>query len=224
VTLPKFVYGKDTALGAGPEPLFVTPLLKRKLERATPEFVGRVKAYVLALEQRDRGLRASNCGGWHSSGDLFETDDQTMQQLRDDLLSLCAEMSYFQVRDTYPDCLVEPTLYGGSWANVSRDGAYNKPHVHPGACWSGVFYVDLGERTTEQRDNGLIEFLDPRAGNVHGSARQVAPEAGSVLVFPSWLCHYVNPFRGRGARISIAFNTKIKISPIATRSDRALPR
>jgi uncharacterized protein (TIGR02466 family) len=217
VNPPKFVYRKGAAVGEAPEQLFVTPLLNRKLELATPDFLARVKAYVLELERRDRGLTASNCGGWHSSGDLFETSDETMRQLGSALLALSAEMSYFQVRDTYPDCVVEPTLFGGAWANVSRDGHYNKPHVHAGVVWSGVFYVDLGDRAAEPWDNGNIEFLDPRAGNLHGAKCSLGPEAGSALLFPSWLCHYVNPFRGSGARISIAFNTKAKISPIACR-------
>jgi uncharacterized protein (TIGR02466 family) len=214
---PKFVYRKGAAVGEAPEALFVTPLLLRKLELATPDFLARVKAYVLELEKRDKGLQVSNCGGWHSSDDLFETSDATMQQLRDALLSLAAEMSYFQVHETYPDCVVEPVLFGGCWANVSRDGDYNKPHTHPGVVWSGVFYVDLGDNAAGPWDNGNIEFLDPRTGNLHGAKRSVRPEAGSALVFPSWLCHYVNPFRGKGERISIAFNTKAKISPIACR-------
>jgi len=218
VNPPKFVYRKGAAVGEAPESLFVTPLLFRKLPLATPDFLAQVKAYVLELEKRDRGLQASNCGGWHSSEDLFETSCESMQQLRDALLALAAEMSYFQVRDTYPDCMVEPVLFGGAWANVSRDGDYNKPHIHPGVVWSGVFYVDLGGCcAAEPRDNGNIEFLDPRGGNLHGAKRVIRPEAGFALIFPSWLCHYVNPFRGDGARISIAFNTKAKVSPIACR-------
>ena len=41
------------------------------------------------------------------------------------------------------------------------------------------------------------------------------PKPGQVLLFPSWLHHYVNPFRGKGERISIAFNTTAEINPAA---------
>ncbi|HVT51619.1 MAG TPA: TIGR02466 family protein [Dongiaceae bacterium] len=212
---PKFVYRRGAAPTDRPEPLFTTPLLSRRLGIATPEFLARVKAYVLDLESRDTGMKLSNFGGWHSTGDLFDTRDETMRRLAAELLALAAEMSYFQICDSYPDCVVEPAFFGGSWANVSRDGDFNKPHVHPGVVWSGVFYVDVGDRDPERRDNGCIEFMDPRPGNLHGGKRVVPPEAGQALLFPAWLCHYVNPFFGRGERISIAFNTTAKVSPLA---------
>ena len=32
-----------------------------------------------------------------------------------------------------------------AWANVNRRGDFNQLHTHPGATWSGVYYVDHGE-------------------------------------------------------------------------------
>ena len=37
----------------------------------------------------------------------------------------------------------------------------------------------------------------------------IEPIPGAMVVFPSWLNHQVHPFRGAGARISIAFNVQI---------------
>ena len=37
------------------------------------------------------------------------------------------------------------------------------------------------------------------------------PKPGLMVIFPSWLYHYVNPFHGAGERISIAFNINLKI-------------
>ena len=31
-----------------------------------------------------------------------------------------------------------------------------------------------------------------------------------MLVFPSWVRHYVTPYHGRGERISIAFNVRME--------------
>jgi len=211
----KVVYRRGPAAPqGGPQQLFVTPMVNRKLAIATPDFLAKVRTYVLELETRDKGVTVSNAGGWHSTADLFDTKDETMLQLAGELLGAAAEMSYFQIRDSYPDCIVEVGFHGGSWANVSRQGDANKPHTHPGVVWSGVFYVDLGNRDPHPADNGCIEFMDPRPGNIHGAKYLVNPEAGHVLIFPSWLCHYVNPFRGKGERISIAFNTNAKISPL----------
>lgn len=209
----KFAYRRSEAPKEGPDLIFATPLLNRRLAIATPDFIARVKAYVLDLRTRDKGVTLSNFGSWHSSGDLFATKDETMTRLADALLAAVAEMSYFQVRDSQPDCTIEAAFAGGAWANVSRDGDFNKPHTHPGVIWSGVFYVDPGERDPEPPDNGNIEFMDPRPANLHGLKRVIRPVAGQVVVFPSWLVHYVNPFRGRGERISIAFNANARIAP-----------
>ena len=37
----------------------------------------------------------------------------------------------------------------------------------------------------------------------------IAPQAGDLLLFPSWLYHSVNPFSIETTRISIAFNGRI---------------
>jgi uncharacterized protein (TIGR02466 family) len=207
----KFVYGRDEGPKGKVDLLFPTPFLNRRLAIATPDFLARVKAHILDLKARDEGVKRSNVGGWHSSGDLFDTEDETMTALAEALLAAAAEMSYFRARAINPACSIDVS-FDGSWANVSRDGDFNKPHIHPGVLWSGVFYVDPGERAAEPPENGNIEFMDPRPSNHHAGKHMLRPRAGQVLVFPSWLCHYVNPFRGRGERISIAFNANAKIS------------
>ena len=50
----------------------------------------------------------------------------------------------------------------------------------------------------------------PLPGNEFGQRITIAPEAGQMLVFPSWVRHYVTPYHGRGERISIAFNVRME--------------
>jgi uncharacterized protein (TIGR02466 family) len=194
--------------------VFATPLIDRQLPIATPEFLAAMRDYVLAMEQRDSGKQVSNAGGWHSTETFFDQKDEIVQLLGIEILKVAAEMTYLRVRPTIGACAADVAFEGGSWANVSRDGDYNKPHNHPGTIWSGVFYVSLGERDPEPSDNGAIEFMDPRGANVHGSKLRIQPKPGELLLFPSWLHHYVNPFKGKGERISIAFNTSAEVRPL----------
>jgi uncharacterized protein (TIGR02466 family) len=208
----KFDYQRGSApQQGGVELLFATPLWHRMLPIATPDFLARVKAYVMALRAREKGLRRSNVGGWHSSDGLFDADDEPIASLGEALLAAVGEMSYFQIRETHPRCRIE-VAFVNAWANVLRDGDCNKPHVHPGVDWSGVFYVDPGDRDPQPVDNGNIEFMDPRMGRPILGKHKIEPVAGHALIFPSWLCHYVNPFRGRGERISIAFNANARLA------------
>ena len=194
--------------------IFVTPLMSRTLPLCTPEFLERIRAYILEMERSERSVSASNAGGgWHSKGDFFDRKVPEVMQLRDAVLAASADMTRNILPPELQRARIDVVFYAGSWANVSRDGAYNKVHNHPGAVWSGVVYVDMGNPDPEPRDNACIEFVDPRPGNIHANKIQLRPSAGLLLMFPAWLHHYVNPYRGKGTRISIAFNVNVEVRP-----------
>jgi hypothetical protein len=47
-----------------------------------------------------------------------------------------------------------------AWANVNRRGDFNNMHTHPGATWSGVYYVDHGELNPDA-EGTAIQLYDP---------------------------------------------------------------
>jgi uncharacterized protein (TIGR02466 family) len=151
-------------------------------------------------------------GGWHSHADFLDWDFP-------EIGSLAAE--FMSAGRDFTSTLIPPgtegelkvSFYGGSWANVLRKGDYNKIHNHPGALWSGCYYVSVGQPEPEPAFNGWIEFQDPRPGNIHGGKERIEPAEGMLLLFPGWLNHYVNPFSGSGERISIAFNFDAEFVP-----------
>ena len=93
-------------------------------------------------------------------------------------------------------------------------------HNHPMASWSGVYCVAPGEHDANQADSGKLSFVNPNiAGNMYvdaGSAMVQPPfgmsnmgyslAPGQLVIFPSWISHYVMPFYGEGERITVAFN------------------
>jgi uncharacterized protein (TIGR02466 family) len=122
----------------------------------------------------------------------------------------------------YPDHFAV-TWIGNMWANVNRSGDANEFHSHPGAYWSGVYYVDDAGIAADPSLGGELEFLDPRgsvplmnaphlriSGSLSaGATERVTPEAGKMMIFPAWLMHQVRPYRGNAQRISIAFNLAV---------------
>jgi hypothetical protein len=62
-----------------------------------------------------------------------------------------------------------------------------------------------------------LEFLDPRAGveavtapgDPYGEPFRVRAEAGLLVLFPSWLYHWVHPYVGETPRIAISFNAAL---------------
>jgi len=102
------------------------------------------------------------------------------------------------------------------WVNVMNKGAIHAPHIHPHAVVSGTYYV------TVPPGSGAIRFEDPRLGLMmaapprrkaakpaNRSFVDVAPRAGMLLLWESWLRHGVQENTARAPRISVSFNYRL---------------
>jgi uncharacterized protein (TIGR02466 family) len=190
--------------------LFQTALLRRRMPDAKSKNK-RFRKIILEREKVDAGVRQSNVGGWHSTADLWDWPNPEIQDLCAWVKRAAEEMTATVV-PVQPGDEIHAEPYGGAWANVLREGGYNKVHNHPGAVWSAVYYVASGNPYPDPPGNGAFEFMDPRPGNVHGGKEIVMPEPGLLMVFPAWLYHYVNPHHGESERISVAFNLNVEIT------------
>ncbi len=100
----------------------------------------------------------------------------------------------------------------GCWANIAAPGSPHKIHAHPNNYLSGVYYVK-----TQPRANSIF-FHDPRpqitiispppieVGPATAGKVRVQAETGTLMLFPAWLQHSVEPNASDENRISIAFN------------------
>lgn len=98
-----------------------------------------------------------------------------------------------------------------AWAIVLGDQGHQTSHIHPEAWLSGVYYVAMPEDGigTGHGQDGWIEFGLPTeqlAARVTPPTRRLQPEPGLMVTFPSFSFHRTLPFRGKGERISIAFD------------------
>jgi uncharacterized protein (TIGR02466 family) len=101
-----------------------------------------------------------------------------------------------------------------AWCTINNCYATSKPHTHPTSFFSAVYYP------VGKKEFGTIEFATPNAAGLHSyptemissynefnsSTFTIAPNAGTLLIFPSWLMHYVNENRSDEDRLSIAIN------------------
>tara|TARA_B110000503_G_C7085537_1_gene387106 strand:+ start:709 stop:1287 length:579 start_codon:yes stop_codon:yes gene_type:complete len=104
------------------------------------------------------------------------------------------------------------------WANVDTPNEIVIPHQHATSAFSCVYYVkgDI--------NSGNLEFVNPN--NAHpwtidkkhithynsftSNTFHTEPVSGKLVIFPSWLYHYVYPNKSKTQRISIAFNTQFE--------------
>lgn len=191
---------------------YPTPVLHQQIEAAT-QVNQALKAVILERCTSAPSEGKSNVGGWHSDTDLFNWPIPEIQQL----LGWVGTATKSMMAATTGQQQLSGELDAWGWANVLYAGGYNTPHIHTDSMWSGSYYVDAGDRDGLEASSGVIEFMDPRPaidmlkipGTPFTGRFRVAPNTGDLLLFPSWLYHFVNAYRGARPRISIAFNIRI---------------
>ena len=101
-----------------------------------------------------------------------------------------------------------------AWANLNNTVAINQPHSH-NSVFSCVYYVKGDEYC------GDLTFINPITALNYvfdkskikeqtaftASEMSIPPTKGSLVIFPSWLTHYVRPNFSNNERISLAFET-----------------
>ncbi len=176
-----------------------------------------LRALILEREAAsDGGMVRSNLGGWHSGLDLFSWESPAVKTLHERVRNLVIATTRAALTRG-PSRRFRATYHMLAWANVLRNGHYHNVHNHPENTWSGVYYVDDGAPEADRPFNGVLELLDPRIGaNMINLANgpfelryTIRPTPGLMVVFPSWLKHFVHPFFGTGTRISVAFNVRV---------------
>lgn len=180
-----------------------------------------LRALVLEKERTQPSQSYANAGGWHSRTDLLEWKNPAIEQLQKWIIEAIEHMiaqtyEYMQSMGMPPQG-PPGRLHARAWANVSRNGHYHRMHNHPGYAWSGAYYVSCGKDAPGRPLSGLFELPDPRPhanmvptpGNPFGQKILIKPVPGKIVIFPSWMEHFVHPFYGDGERISIAFNVRL---------------
>jgi uncharacterized protein (TIGR02466 family) len=179
-----------------------------------------LKQIILERESADEGVQHSNLGGWQSGWDFEEWGGAPARRLLDAARDLATRLTSDRAGRA-----VRIAWKSNAWANINRKGHGNEFHTHPGAFWSGTYYVDDGGIAEDHELGGEFEIQDPRGvapamyapqlafavqgGQSAGASELIFPKSGQFVLFPSWLQHAVRPYRGERTRISIAFNFSV---------------
>ncbi len=170
-----------------------------------------LEEYCYNQKTNTEGVIKSNLYGWQSNT-LTERNDQISK-----LVSAALDRGN-KLKDKMGFKQSTEFFISNIWTNVNQTNASNRPHVHPESVIAGVYYVKFPE------NGGMITFKNPAINlQYHLDSDQlenynewavpnwhVLPETGLLLLFPSWLEHYVDPNISNEDRISIAFNLSIR--------------
>jgi len=99
-----------------------------------------------------------------------------------------------------------------AWANINEEHSYQEYHTHSDRTISAVYYAAVPD------NSGRIFFESPlepdmlpikNIDNYNMCSNRIAhftPQAGTILIFRSYLRHMVEMNRSKDPRISVAFN------------------
>jgi uncharacterized protein (TIGR02466 family) len=104
-----------------------------------------------------------------------------------------------------------------AWVNINNNINIDSAHCHPGRVFSAVYYLEA------QKNCGDLIFINPNKALSHvihptlvstyncfnEHNHRVIPAAGLLVIFPSYLEHYVRVNFSGQDRISIAMNSQL---------------
>jgi len=104
-----------------------------------------------------------------------------------------------------------------SWINRSGPNEYHPRHKHPNSVISGVMYLDDNgdsklpsirfHRTLEMFP---LDFVYKELNEFNATCREIDPQLGMLILFPSLLEHDVEKNESGRVRTSLSFNTYVR--------------
>lgn len=164
------------------------------------------KNFLINLSKKFSGNKRSNRGGWQSDTDLW--NQEVFKPLLEKTTSITQSI-IADVSQKRPQMVVR-----SMWGNINPKGGMNFTHIHPSGWMSGVYYIQL------PKDNNVITFEDPRPARMMDFQRSCLVKdeyfdyqvkVGDLILFPSWLPHFVLPNTSDENRISISFNIELLV-------------
>jgi uncharacterized protein (TIGR02466 family) len=198
-------------------PLFATPIYEATLstDRSFENFNGELEAACRMLAAEDAAGRAwskaHGYGGYTSYASLNDlpTRASVFGELKRKLDAHARRFAEALALDLGAGRLKLDSL----WVNVLKPGAGHSGHIHPHSVISGTVYVRTPKGASalklEDPRLPLMMAAPPRRADAPQDSQAfvyLQPEAGTVLMWESWLRHEVPPNAARSERISVSFN------------------
>ena len=159
---------------------------------------------VNTILKKDKGRMRTNIGG-------YQSNDLPLNNLQE-LLHKITEDSNLIVKDLN---LKEGLNLNNYWININKYKDSNLPHTHTKSVLSGVYYIKVpknsGRIVFQSAYNHIIsnywldQYID-KYTSTNGSKWFMEVKEEMLLIFPSWLMHYVEPNLSKDKRISLSFN------------------
>jgi hypothetical protein len=174
--------------------------------RIAPSLVQRINAFADGIVRPAQGSEFLVPEDVAKAG----AEDSLMRQIETLIGRYIAQTERTPIRQLTVDVIWVVSQYAGSPSPV---------HFHSGDV-SGVLYLKTPQIADEEaelqktyisgRQAGYLNFLLGGKQRLSRTVTSIRPEVGDFYIFPGWLLHGAEPFRGEGERRSLSFNAFVR--------------
>lgn len=184
---------------------FVQPFQLEAPDRysSLDEFLAALESVLLSLHQTENApLQQTLRNGTQTAARLLHKPIPELLELKQCLTNIVK--AYI---DNLPDDPDHPLLnrksdmfdFSGSWSVKLRPDGFHVSHVHPAGWISSSVYISMpGSMQGDDSLQGSIKFGESPLylGDREVVEKTIKPNAGSVVLFPSYMWHGTYPFEG----------------------------
>lgn len=174
-----------------------------------------IENYCYEMKNKNFGRKISNVNGWQSDNLL---KNECEKKLFIDEIENAVNLFFKKININLIGYVTN------LWININHNGAYNLSHTHSGSFFSGTIYIKTPKNSGNLCLVNPIQHLyqsytsywhldvekDLPLNKEFSSIWSIIPNEKTIIIFPSWIEHYVSQNESSEDRISISFNTGVK--------------
>lgn len=194
-----------------PSPIYYAPLASQGLKKLNAELREESLKFSQIDEAGQTWSEKNYRGGYTSYGSIAHLHQvsSTFEELQKHLNRHVRKYIQYLEMDIDPRQIQMRTC----WINIMPAGAQHTMHIHPLSVISGTYYVQTPKNCSSIKfeDPRLVGFMASPPRKARAQERnqrfvELKPEAGSLVLFESWMRHEVPQNQASSERISISFN------------------
>ena len=168
------------------------------------------------LFENNEGLAVTKYGHRTTLKDYYNGNAVTEEEKHPEIVNKIKDVILKEAKELLKKCGYAVDKYdffvSNLWLNEMYSGTSSPEHTHYGAVLSGCFYVEMPQNASGINFGGFLSRFDRPVLDIESFTTynsnywRLIPEEGTLLMWESYVKHYVEPTEYEGKRRSIAFD------------------